>query len=75
MLFIGKNNNELFIPAAGYYYDSYLVGDNHLANVWTSSLDLRQSDHASYLVVDCTGEAKVYSNMRSCGCTIHPVLY
>jgi len=39
MIFVSKNNNEeLFIPMAGYYDDLALIGNNEIANVWTSSV-------------------------------------
>ena len=69
-IFEGKNGNQLFIPAAGYYHTSFYVhnsGSN--CYLWSSSLYLDDPNRAYYL---CAG--LLNPSVRSNGFTIRPVI-
>ncbi len=35
---VGSNGNSIFLPAAGYRYDSKFIGENYCGDYWSSSL-------------------------------------
>ena len=73
-IFEGKNENQMFIPAAGYRYgsDNYNVGSD--CYLWSSSLDLGYPSYAFYLHFNSDYISMSKFN-RYCGCSVRPILY
>ena len=72
-VFVGKNANQLFIPAAGYRYNSNIGNVGHDCYLWSSSLYLNNPDNAYYLYVDSV-DINVNSNLRYDGYSIRSVI-
>ena len=72
-IFEGKNRNQLFIPAAGYYLGSDIYGVGSGCNLWSSSLYLGVSNNACYLHL-YSAYNHLGSNYRYDGFSIHPVI-
>lgn len=75
MLFIGRNGNEMFIPAAGYIHEKRgLVGTE--ANIWSSDRyvkdDYDRSSIYLYISEEHSGEIAEYDKYD--GFSIRPVL-
>ena len=72
-VFVGKNANQIFIPAAGYITDDDLncVGDD--GSLWTSNLCLDYNDLAHYLYFD-TDNINIYDYNRCTGFPVRPVI-
>ncbi len=72
-VFVGKNGNQMFIPAAGYHSgdDIKYTGDD--GSLWTSSLCLDYNDLAHYLYFD-TDNINIYDYRRCAGFPIRPVI-
>ena len=73
-IFEGKNRNQLFIPAAGYYYGSDIHNVGSDCYLWSSSLDLDYNDMAHYLYFDSKDNIKMYSFSRFAGVPVRPVI-
>ena len=72
-VFIGKNGNQLFIPAAGFCCDSDIHDVGSVCNLWSSSLNLDYPDLASYLDVD-SDDIGTYDRYRCFGVSVRPVV-
>ena len=71
-LFTASNGNSLFLPAAGYRYDSNLYDAGSWGNFWSSSLYTVSPYSAWYFYfgsVDCD----MYNDDRSCGQSVRGV--
>ena len=72
-VFVGKNGNQLFIPAAGYRCGD----DNHCpgfdCSMWSSSLYL-DSPYGAYSLDFDSDDINMYSYYRYLGFTIRPVI-
>ena len=73
-VFVGKNGNTLFIPAAGYRTDfgSNFIGSE--CNLWISSIKLDSPYDAYYFCLDSNSEETIISGYRSFGFNIRPVI-
>ena len=72
-VFEGKNGNQMFIPAAGYYRSSYSYNIGSISYLWSSSLRLdnpNQAYHASF----GSDIAGMYDDNRYFGFPIRPVI-
>ena len=69
-LFTGPNGNSIFLPAAGYRYDSELNGAGSYGYYWSSSL--RNTDYAWELYFD-SDRCVVIISYRYYGFTVRPV--
>ena len=69
-IFEGKNKNQLFIPAAGYYYYNGLI--NSGGYIWTNTINSK-SAYAYDLCFDCGGFYVGFHN-RFYGFPIRPVI-
>ena len=72
-VFEGKNGNQLFIPAAGFYKCSDGGGDGSGCCLWSSSLVLGSPCDAYYLSFNSDNNG-IYSCGRYYGFSIRPVL-
>ena len=72
-LFTGPNGNTLFLPAAGYYYDTSLYDAGSYGYYWSSALYDGSPNRACYLYF---GSGYVYwgINNRYCGHSVRPVV-
>ncbi len=68
-----KNGNSIFLPAAGYRYDSNFYGAGNDGGYWSSSLYTYYSYYAYYLSVDSNGAGLNYNVGRLCGRSVRPV--
>lgn len=66
------NNNSIFMPAAGCYFDSSLHDVGFCGYYWSSSLIEHYSDYAYYLYL-CSGYVDWSNSLRSSGRTIRAV--
>ena len=68
----GYTNNSIFLPAAGYRYDSslYYAGSN--GYYWSSSLSTVYPHNAWYVYFD-SGSVRRYGNYRCYGHSVRPV--
>ena len=72
-VFEGKNGNQMFIPATGYYRSSYSYNIGSISYLWSSSLRLdnpNQAYHASF----GSDIASMYDDNRYFGFPIRPVI-
>ncbi len=67
-----KNGNSIFLPAAGYRYDSDLNRSGSYGSYWSSSLDASGSSYAYYLYFNSSGVDWNYS-YRCVGHSVRPV--
>ena len=72
-VFEGKNGNQLFIPAAGYYNDSSINFVGSYGFVWTSSLYIDNPDSA-YLLYFHGDSMCMFDNTRCNGRSVRPVI-
>ena len=72
-VFVGKNGNQLFIPAAGYRYGSDISGVGSNCSLWSSSLYLGSPDRAYYLYFYSDVISMSYYT-RCFGFSVRPVL-
>ena len=70
-IFEGKNGNQIFIPAAGYYNGSNIYNERFYGYLWTSSLHFRQD--SCYLSFN-PGNTDLRSGGRYFGFSIRPVI-
>ena len=70
-LFTAANGNSLFLPAAGYRYDSSLDSAGSRGIYWSSSL--YSSPNRAWDFYFSSGNYDVYDNGRVCGYTVRPV--
>ena len=70
-VFEGKNGNQMFIPAAGYYNGSNIYNERFYGYLWTSSLHFRQD--SCYLSFN-PGNTDLRSGGRYFGFSIRPVI-
>ena len=71
-LFIGKNNNQMFIPYCGYYKDMLLNKSSEI-NLWTNSLTTNKISAYS-VYIDNDNKRRFESNERYFGFNIRPVV-
>ena len=71
-LFTGPNGNSIFLPVAGFRYDSELYGAGSNGYYWLSSLYSGYTGHAWYLRF-YSGRCCMYSDEGYCGFTIRAV--
>ena len=71
MVFEGKNGNQMFIPAAGYYNGSNIYNERFYGYLWTSCLHFRQD--SCYLSFN-PGNTDLRSGGRYFGFSIRPVI-
>ena len=69
-----SNGNSIFLPAAGYRFDSSLYDAGSNGRYWSSSLDTYYSDVAYYLLFYSSYVGSYYSNYRKFGQSVRPVL-
>ena len=72
-IFIGKNGNQLFIPAAGFRGCSDIINVGSSFYVWSSSLKLDDTDHAYKLYFYST-LIGMYGAWRCNGFSVRPVI-
>ena len=73
-LFTSKiNENEMFVPAAGYIYNGSVISEGTSANVWSSSLCVEDPYRAWHLYF-YSYSMDVFSNSRCCGRSVRGVL-
>ena len=72
-IFEGNNKNQLFIPAAGYYFGSNICGVGSVCRLWSSSLNLGSLDNAWNLYF-LTGIISMSSDYRYFGQSVRPVI-
>jgi len=71
-LFTGPNGNSIFLPAAGFRYDSDLRDAGSRSLYWSSSFDTSSPLNAWYL--DCnSGNYYMNDSYRSAGLSVRPV--
>jgi len=74
-LVIGKNGNDIFLPAAGIFQHAHLIGDGIYGKYWSSSLDLLVDDyyfaHCMYFYEN--ESENVWPEDRSYGLSVRPV--
>ena len=68
----GPNGNSIFLPAAGIYLGSELIGVDNFGNYWPSSLSTH-SYISRYIYFDSSGGHRWYDNDRCYGMTVRPV--
>ena len=69
----GKNGNSIFLPAAGYFFESSLLFDGSRGNYWSSSL----STDGPFLVLEmCFGPGghRMCGSRRDSGQSVRPVI-
>ena len=66
------NSNSIFLPAAGYRYDTLLYGVGNYGYYWSSWLGEDYPSHAWYLQFSSDG-VSLYSPYRSRGLSVRPV--
>ncbi len=71
-LVTGPNGNTLFLPAAGYRYDTSLYYAGSDGYYWSRSLNTGSS-HGAYYLSFYSGNVDWGSNSRSCGRSVRPV--
>lgn len=71
-LITGLNGNQIFMPAAGYYYGTTLEYPGVRGSYWTSKPDCANnfSEYISYLI---QGDPTTGDYLRSNGCTVRAV--
>ena len=72
-VFIGKNGNQLFIPATSYYFLSNFTYIGFYCRLWSSSLKLDKPDHAYSLHFD-SNYVDIYNGERCHGLSVRPVV-
>jgi len=72
-VFVGKNGNQLFIPAAGYCTDSNNIGIGSYCYLWSLSLNLN-NPFTSYNLYFDSINIDMSDYYRSFGYSIRPVL-
>ena len=72
-VFVGKNANQLFIPATGYYGDSKIGGVSSHCDLWSSSLYVGYPYYAYYLYIDST-DIYMDQDTRYFGYSVRPVI-
>ena len=71
-LFTAGNGNSLFLPAAGYRYNSGLSDAGSSGYYWSSSLDT-DGPNGAWRFGFYSGNYGMYRSGRSCGFTVRPV--
>ena len=74
MIFEGKNGNQLFIPAAGYYYGSNIENIDSYCGIWTSSFNLDYSYYAYILQFKDSDTASIDDCNKCIGLNVCPVI-
>ena len=72
-VFDGKNRNQLFIPATGYYRSSYSYNIGSISYLWSSNLYLENPNYA-YHASFGSDIACMHNDDRCFGFTIRPVI-
>ncbi len=68
----GYTNNSIFLPAAGYRYDSSLYYAGNYGYYWSSSLGSDYPDYAWYVGFN-SGDVGRGNYLRNCGLSVRPV--
>ncbi len=68
-----KNGNSIFLPAAGYRYDTYLIYVGSYGIFWSSSLDSDSPGGARYVDFDSGYVHEGYDGRRCYGRSVRPV--
>ncbi len=71
--FVAPNNNTIFLPAAGYRYDTTRYNDGFEALYWSSSSIAGDNRHALALYVNNHEKLIDFARYRYYGATIRPV--
>ena len=71
-LFTGNNGNSLFIPAAGYYYGSFVEDVGSYCCLWSSSLFLDDHYYAYNLYFN-SNKTNMDSKYRCRGLSVRPI--
>ena len=75
VIFEGKNKNQLFIPAAGYYYGSRVWGDSSNCDLWSETLCASQTiDIYAYRLFFSPFVIRTDTMERYYGYNIRPVI-
>ena len=73
IMFKGKNGNELFLPAAGYYHEYGYTNDD-ICFYWSqNSLESKDKVSVSYFYYANYNTASINLGYKSNGCSIRPV--
>lgn len=64
---------HIFLPAAGYYTDSDLLGNTELGSYWSSDLSDFSSGYAFYISISGDNGMEVFDFWRNSGRSIRPV--
>jgi hypothetical protein len=72
-VFVGKNGNQLFIPAAGYYNNSDIRDVGSGCYLWSSNHTLDDSDYARVLTSH-SYDSYIFTYNRCYGMSIRPVI-
>ena len=72
ILVTGNNGGQLFLPAAGYRWDSTLIGTGSYGNYWSSSL-YPVADYDAYRLYFSSGGWVWYGSFRSDGHSVRAV--
>ncbi len=73
-VFVGKNGNQLFIPAAGYRYGSNIFNAGSSCFLWSSGLNLAYP-RSAYDLYFYSDNISMYNDFRYYGYSVCPVLY
>ena len=71
-LFTGNNGNSLFIPAAGYYYASFVENAGSYCYLWSSSLR-SDNPYFAYYLNFYSGNIYMRDNSRCYGLSVRPI--
>ena len=71
--FTGSTNNSIFIPAAGYCYESFLNEVGMGGVLWSSSLDGSNDGNARFLGFSYDGDVGEYGDFRYYGLSVRGV--
>ncbi|MBQ7622884.1 MAG: hypothetical protein IJS66_04025, partial [Bacteroidales bacterium] len=69
---VSRNGNTIFLPAAGYWFDTCLSGDGSYGHYWSSSLYTGGPDDAWDVYFDSGDVFRDYG-YRCCGLSVRPV--
>ncbi len=72
--FTGPNGNTIFVPVAGFIFDSTNIFDNNDGRYWTSSLGPSDCERAYYLFLNNENVSCDNYDNRQLGCSVRPII-